>query len=75
MTDAATVLTWNLERKRPTSARGGEAVEYLFAQSPDVMVISRSLTADEVWGWPNVINENRLSDHDGAGARLVESRS
>lgn len=31
---------------------------------------TQALTTERVWGWPNVIDGKRLSDHDGAGEEL-----
>lgn len=39
----------------------------------DHVAVSRHLAADKVWGWPNVINGKRMTDHDGAGAVLIRS--
>ncbi len=41
----ARVLTWNLERKRPDTPRGAEAIEVLFDQAPDVMVLTEARTS------------------------------
>jgi len=38
------VLAWNLERKKPTAPRGAEGVDYLFAQQPDLMVLTEVRT-------------------------------
>ena len=38
------VATWNLERKKPTSLRGKEAVDYLFSRDADVMVLTEART-------------------------------
>ncbi len=45
MIATARILTWNVERKRPDSPRGAEAIEVLFDQAPDVMVITEARTA------------------------------
>ena len=34
---SATILTWNLERKKVNSPYGKMAIDHLFEQSPDVM--------------------------------------
>lgn len=54
------LLTWNLERKKPTSPTGRVGVDHLFGQAPDVMVLTESrlsfpagdgyLVASESWG-------------------------
>ncbi len=36
----------------------------------DHIAISNDLRAERVWGWPNVIDGKRLSDHDGAGVDI-----
>lgn len=43
--ELARVLTWNLERKRPTAPRGAEALDRLFALTPDVMVLTEARTS------------------------------
>ncbi len=40
----ATVLTWNLERKAPSNSNAAKAIEVLFDQSPDVMVLTEART-------------------------------
>ena len=39
------LLTWNLERKKPTTPTGRSGVEFLFGQFPDVMVLTEARTA------------------------------
>lgn len=41
---AARILTWNIERKRPSAPTGSAGVELLFGQSPDVMVLTEAKT-------------------------------
>lgn len=36
----------------------------------DHIAISKELSAQSVWGWKNIVDGNRLSDHDGAGCEL-----
>ncbi len=36
----------------------------------DHIAATRDLSAHNVWGWPNVIDGKRLSDHDGVGVDL-----
>jgi len=38
------LATWNLERKKPTSPRGKEAVDYLHGRGADVLVITEART-------------------------------
>lgn len=40
----ARVLTWNLARKRPDGPKGARAIDHLFAQAPDVMVLTEART-------------------------------
>ncbi len=54
------ILTWNLERKKPTTPTGREGIDYLHGQSPDAMVLTESrlsfpaadghLVSSETWG-------------------------
>ena len=37
----------------------------------DHIAIDENLKTEKVWGWPNVIDEKRLSDYDGAGCKLT----
>ena len=37
----------------------------------DHIAISEKLKTEKVWGWYNIINDKRLSDHDGAGCRIT----
>ena len=37
----------------------------------DHISIDNNLQTKSIWGWPNVIDGTRLSDHDGAGCELV----
>ena len=37
----------------------------------DHIALAGGLTATRVWGWPNDVNGNRLSDHDGAACELA----
>lgn len=46
----ARILTWNLERKKPTAPRGSEALDYLFALEPDVMVLTEARTSMDARG-------------------------
>ncbi len=39
----------------------------------DHIAISGDLQASSVWGWPNHIDDVRISDHDGAGADLTKT--
>jgi hypothetical protein len=39
------IATWNLERKKPTSPRGAEAIDHLYAQAADVMVLTEVRTS------------------------------
>lgn len=39
------VATWNLERKKPTSPRGSEAIDYLYSRSADVLVVTETRTS------------------------------
>ena len=41
---SATILTWNLERKKVSSPYGKMAIDHLFEQSPDVMAVSETRT-------------------------------
>ena len=36
------IATWNLERKKPTSPRGAEALDYLYARDADVFVVTEA---------------------------------
>ena len=38
------ILTWNLERKKPTTPTWTAAVEKLFGQDPDIMVLTEART-------------------------------
>jgi hypothetical protein len=38
-------ISWNLERKRPDSLRGAEAIDHLFGQNADVMALSEVRTS------------------------------
>jgi len=40
----------------------------------DHIAINKQLSAKKVWGWSNIVNQNRLSDHDGAGCTLTSGR-
>jgi len=40
----ARIITWNLERKRPDTPRGEEAIDHLFSLNPDVMVLTEART-------------------------------
>ena len=37
----------------------------------DHIAIDNQLKATHVWGWSNLINDKKLSDHDGAGCNLT----
>lgn len=41
---AVRIATWNLERKKPTTPRGAEAVEYLHGKQADIAVITEVRT-------------------------------
>ena len=41
----ARVLAWNLERKRPESPLGAEAIDHLFSMDPDVMTLTEVRTS------------------------------
>ena len=39
------VIAWNLERKKPTTPRGLQGVDHVYAQQPDVMVLVEARTS------------------------------
>lgn len=39
---SARVATWNLERKRPTSAKGAEALDYVFGLDAEIIVLTET---------------------------------
>ncbi len=41
----------------------------------DHVAVSRDLALANVWGWPNKIDDRRLSDHEGAGVDLTVADS
>lgn len=63
------LLTWNLERKKPTSRGGSAALELLVGQNPDVMVLTEAKTTlpwergHLVWSQP-LPHDPRLEDDD-----------
>lgn len=65
------ILTWNLERKKPTSLRGEQAVEHLYAQRPDVAVLTEVRTSFPARGGHLLFADVPLGDWLGEDERKV----
>lgn len=46
-------------------------IEGMSGAGIDHIAIDQRLAAKSIWGWPNVVDGTRLSDHDGAGCEVV----
>ncbi len=50
-------------------------IEGMSRQAIDHIAIDKKLRAGLIWGWPNVVDEARLSDHDGSGCDFSLQRA
>ena len=55
------IVTWNLERRKVTSAAGSTAVEYLHSQAPDLMFLTETRT-----DFPQLDGHMAFGNHPGA---------
>ena len=65
--DAAAALT---KAFAPIEVITSKQIEGVERPGIDHVAITPHLRATRVWGWPNDVNGNRLSDHDGAACEL-----